>query len=98
MICFVYSSVGTGNDLSGLFLILKILCHSYLCEKPFLLTTYHRNNLSFTIILTVASFLRLMTRYRYRLNKPVVFTYSFSQKNALIKYYGQIATLKRMRS
>ncbi|KRY22228.1 hypothetical protein T12_6128, partial [Trichinella patagoniensis] len=38
------------------------------------------------------------TRYRYHLNKPVVFTYSFSQKNALVNYYGQIATLQRMRS
>ncbi|KRX79285.1 hypothetical protein T06_9351 [Trichinella sp. T6] len=38
------------------------------------------------------------TRYRYHLNKPVVFTYSFSQKNALVNYYGQMATLQRMRS
>ncbi|KRY27333.1 hypothetical protein T01_11263 [Trichinella spiralis] len=54
------------------------------------------DNLSFTIIFTVE--VDDSTRYRYLLNKPVVFTNSFSQKNALINHYGQIGTLQRMRS
>ncbi|KRY05687.1 hypothetical protein T12_7035, partial [Trichinella patagoniensis] len=56
-----------------------------LCEKPFLLTT------------SLISAVDDSTRYRYRLNKPVFFTYSFPQKNALVNCYGQIATLQRMR-
>ncbi|KRX58589.1 hypothetical protein T06_11367, partial [Trichinella sp. T6] len=50
------------------------------------------------LLISLISAVDESTRYRYRLNKPVVFTYSFSQKNALVNYYGQMATLQRMGS
>ncbi|XP_003375308.1 glyco protein hormone beta-5 [Trichinella spiralis] len=65
-------------------------------EREYKCSSEITDNLSFTIIFTVE--VDDSTRYRYLLNKPVVFTNSFSQKNALINHYGQIGTLQRMRS